>query len=100
MSKLSALVCDCMERGMGTPIGTPLDVCVSMLCALRYMFIIGRICAFRCVCFISLGEGKGFDSKWENDKVLLEGLLLSLHTSLSIWTLFPERFLPICRATN
>lgn len=30
MSKLSTLVCDYMERGIGTPIGTLLDVCVSM----------------------------------------------------------------------
>lgn len=30
MSKFKCLVCDYMERGMGTRIGTPLDVCVSM----------------------------------------------------------------------
>lgn len=42
------------------------------------------------VCCMSLGEGKGLPAVLKNDKVLLEGLFLHRHASLSAWKLFPE----------
>lgn len=81
-----ACVSTCMGRDTNPSMCKLLDLrlCVSLS---------GQAQVYNCVCLwvVSVwGKVRGLSAVSRNDKVLLEGLFLHRHASLSAWKLFPE----------